>query len=184
MAGSLEGNKIFAAILTAGIIGVGSAVVSGILYHPHELEEPVYKVEVAAEGGGEAAGGGEQAAEAKPIAELLASASPEKGATVAKKCASCHSFEKGGPNKVGPDLYGVVGRPIASHEGFAYSDALSAKKGESWDYEHLNAFLTNPKAYAPGTKMSFAGIAKDTDRADVIAYLRTLADQPVPLPGS
>lgn len=183
MAGSLEGNKIFAAILTAGIIGVGSGVLSGILYHPHELEEPVYKVEVAAAEGAKE-GGGEQAAEAKPIGELLASASVEKGEAYAKKCAACHSFEKGGPNKVGPNLWGVVGRPIASHEGFSYSEALSGKKDQKWDYEHLNAFLTNPKAYAPGTKMSFAGISKDADRADVIAYLRTLADNPEPLPGS
>jgi cytochrome c len=185
MAGSLEGNKIFAALLTAGIIGVGSAVVSGILYHPHELEEPVYKVEVAAtEGGGEGAGGEEAAAEAKPIAELLAAASPEKGEAVAKKCTSCHSFDKGGANKVGPNLYGVIGRPIGSHEGFAYSEALAGKKDQPWDYQHLSDFLTSPKTYAPGTKMSFAGIAKDTDRADLIAYLRTLADQPAPLPGS
>ena len=181
MAGSLEANKIFAAILTAGIIGAGSALFSGILYHPHELEEPVYVVEAAATEG-EAAGAAEE--EAKPIGVLLASASVENGEKAAKKCASCHSFDKGGANKVGPNLYGVVNRPIASHEGFSYSEALAGKSSEAWDYEHLNAFLTSPKSYAPGTKMSFAGLSKEGERADVIAYLRSLADEPAPLPGS
>ena len=182
MAGSLEGNKIFAAILTAGIVGVGSSVISGILYHPRELEEPVYVVEAPAEGGGggEAAGAAEQ--EAQPITALLASASVEDGEKAVKKCASCHSFEQGGPNKVGPNLWGVVNRPIASHEGFSYSDALASKKDQVWDYDHLSHFLRNPKEYAPGTKMSFAGISKDKELADVIAYLRTLSDQPAPLP--
>ena len=184
MAGSLEGNKIFAAVLTAGIIGVGSGVMSGILYHPHELEEPVYKVEAAATEGEAAGAGGGGAAEEQPqpIGPLLAAASAENGEKAAKKCASCHSFDQSGANKVGPGLWGVVNRPIASHEGFSYSEALAGKKDQVWDYDHLNAFLTNPKAYAPGTKMSFAGIAKDKDRADVIAYLRSLADQPAPLP--
>ena len=125
MAGSLEGNKLIAAVLTAGIIGVGSAVFAGILYHPHQLEEPVYRVEAAAtEGGGEAA----PAAEAQPIGVLLASASAEKGEKAAKKCAACHSFDKGGANKVGPNLWGVVNRPIGSHEGFSYSDGAGRQE--------------------------------------------------------
>ena len=180
MAGSLEGNKLMAAVLTAGIIGVGSAVFAGLLYHPHQLEEPVYRVEAAAtEGGGEAA----PAAEAQPIGVLLASASVENGAKAAKKCAACHSFDKGGANKVGPNLWGVVNRPIGSHEGFSYSEVLAGKSADPWDYDHLNQFLISPKAYAPGTKMSFAGISKEAERADVIAYLRSLADEPAPLPG-
>jgi cytochrome c len=181
MAGSLEGNKIFAAILTAGIIGVGSGVLASILYHPHELEEPVYRVEAAA--GGEGGATEEAPAEAQPIGALLAAASAENGEKAAKKCAACHSFDKGGANKVGPNLYGVVNRPIASHEGFSYSEALTGKSGETWDYEHLDQFLLNPKTYAPGTKMSFAGVSKDAERADLIAYLRSLADEPAPLPG-
>lgn len=179
MAGSLEGNKIFAAVLTAGIIGVGSGVLSGIFYHPSQLEQPVYQVAVPEE----PAGGGEEApAEPAPIGPLLAAASVESGEKAAKKCASCHNFDPSGENKVGPGLYGVVNRPIASHEGFNYSEALSGKSGETWDYDHLNHFLLNPKAYAPGTKMAFAGISKDSERADVIAYLRSLAEQPAPLP--
>lgn len=182
MAGSLEGNKLVAAVLTAGIVGVGSAVFAGLLYHPHKLEEPVYRVEAAATegGGGEAA----PAAEAQPIGVLLAAASADNGAKVAKKCAACHDLSSANTNKVGPGLWNVVNRPIASHEGFSYSEALSGKSGDAWDYDHLNAFLTSPKAYAPGTKMSFAGISKEGERADVIAYLRTLSDSPAPLPGS
>jgi cytochrome c len=181
MAGSLEGNKLVAAVLTAGIVGVGSAVFAGLLYHPHELAEPVYRVEAAAtEDGGEAA----PAEEAQPIGVLLASASVESGQAAAKKCAACHSFEEGGANKVGPGLWGVVNRPIAGHEGFAYSEALAAKSDQVWDYDHLNEFLASPKTYAPGTKMSFAGISKEAERADVIAYLRSLAAEPAPLPGS
>lgn len=179
MAGSLEGNKIFAAILTAGIVAVGSSVLAGLLYHPHHLEEPVYTVAAAPTAGG----GKAEAAADKPIGELLASAKPDAGAAIAKKCAACHSFDKSSPNKVGPGLWNVVNRPIAAHEGFSYSDALSGKKDQHWDYDHLNAFLTSPKAYAPGTKMTFAGLPKESDRADVIAYLRTLADSPAPLPG-
>ncbi len=181
MAGSLEGNKLVAAVLTAGIIGAGSSVFANLLYKPHELEEPVFKIEAAATESTPAPAAA--AADSKPIGVLLASANADEGAKIAKKCAACHSFEKGGPNKVGPDLWGVVGRPIAEHEGFSYSSALSEKKGQNWDYDHLNNFITSPKAYAPGTKMTFAGLSKDSERADVIAYLRTLADTPVPLPG-
>jgi cytochrome c len=181
MASSLEGNKIMAAVLTAGIVASASGVLSRLIYAPHELEEPVYKIAVAEE----AAGGGEAAAEAEaqPIGVLLASANPEAGTAVAKKCASCHTFAQGEPNRVGPNLYNTVNRPVAQHEGFAYSDALKAYGGE-WNYDRLSAFLANPKAEVPGTKMSFAGIAKDQERADLIAYLRTLSDAPVPLPGS
>jgi cytochrome c len=181
MAGSLEGNKIAAAVLTAGIVGVGSAVFSGILYHPHELEEPVYVVEAAVT---EEAAEAPAEAEAQPIGPLLAAASVESGESAAKKCAACHSFESGGANKVGPNLWDVVNRPIGGHEGFSYSAALTEKSDQVWDYEHLNGFLLNPKGYAPGTKMSFAGIRSDTERADIIAYLRSLADEPAPLPGS
>lgn len=122
---------------------------------------------------------------ATPIAVLLASADAAAGEGVFKKCASCHSIEKGGPNKVGPDLWGIVERPIASHEGFSYSAAMTefSKGGtEKWTFEHLNAFLTAPKQHIPGTAMGFAGIKKDDERANLIMYLHTQADSPVPLP--
>lgn len=177
MASSLEGNKIIAAVLTAGIIASASGVFSRIIYRPHDLEENAYKIEVAeAEGAA-----GAEAAEAVPIATLLASANVENGQTVAKKCAACHTFEQGGADKVGPHLWDVVGRDIGSAPGFAYSSAM-AGHGGAWDYEALNAFLQDPKGYVPGTKMSFAGLRKDAERADLIAYMRTLSADPQPLP--
>jgi cytochrome c len=180
MASSLEGNKLAAAILTAGIIGVGSAVLSDLLYRPHVPKERAFPV--VATGGPAPAEQKIAPAPAEPIAVRLAAADVERGKAAAKKCASCHTFEKGGKNGVGPNLWGVVAAKKGHAEGFAYSQALLGTGGE-WTYEALDAFLTNPKAYAPGTKMSFAGIARPEERADLIAYLRTLADRPAPLPG-
>ena len=123
------------------------------------------------------------AAETASLASLMAGGDIAKGKKIAKKCAACHSFDKGGKNKVGPNLWGIVGRKIASHEGFAYSDALKAKSSEEWSYESLDAFLTKPKAYIPGTKMGFGGLKKPKDRANVLLFLRSLSDSPKPLPG-
>jgi len=123
------------------------------------------------------------AAPVEPIAVRLAAADVERGKAAAKKCASCHTFDKGGKNGVGPNLWNVVMAAKGHAEGFAYSQALLGTGGQ-WTYEALDAFLANPKAYAPGTKMSFAGISRPDERADLIAYLRTLADEPAPLPGS
>jgi cytochrome c2 len=178
MAASLETNKTLAALLTAGIIASGSGVVSRMLYHPHVPEENAYVIEVpeAAAQKGEAA-----TAEAVPLPALLAKANPEKGASEAKKCAACHSEEKGGAIKIGPPLWGVVGRDIASVDGFEYSEALRSKEGQ-WTFENILEFIHGPKAWAPGTKMTFAGIKSPEDRADLLVYLRTLSDQPVPLP--
>ena len=178
MAASLETNKALAALLAAGIIASGSGVISRILYHPSIPEENAYVIEVAeVEGGdGEAA-----AAAAVPLPVLLAEASPEEGEAAARKCAACHTFEPGGPSGIGPPLWAVVGRDIASVEGFAYSDALLAKEGE-WIFEAMDAFIADPRGWAPGTKMAFAGIRDPAERADLLVHLRTLADEPVPLP--
>jgi cytochrome c len=122
---------------------------------------------------------------AVPIAVLLASADAAAGETVFKKCASCHTVDKGGANKVGPNLYGLVDRPIASHEGFSYSAAITEfSQGGSvlWTWDHLNEFLLAPKQHIPGTSMGFAGLKKDDERANLIVYLHTMADSPVPLP--
>ena len=113
---------------------------------------------------------------------LLASADPAAGEKVFGKCKACHNAEKGGANQVGPNLWGVIGRPIAQHEGFSYSQALSSHAGATWTYDELNSYLTSPKAWAPGTKMTFAGLNKPEERANVIAYLRTKSDSPPPLP--
>jgi cytochrome c2 len=155
--------------------------VSDIIFEGQEAEAPGYVIEVAETGGEET--GGEAAGE-EPIAALLANADAGAGQSVAKKCAACHNFEKGGANKVGPALWNTVNRPVAAVEGFKFSDALKAfaEGGTVWDYEHLNGFLIAPKKYVSGTSMGFAGLKKPADRANVIAYLRSLADDPVPLP--
>ncbi|MGH6895191.1 MAG: c-type cytochrome [Geminicoccaceae bacterium] len=177
MASSLETNKALAALLTAGIIASGSGVISRIIYHPSMPEENAYVIEVPE---GETAGAAAEA-EVAPLPVLLAAASPEEGGGEAKKCAACHNFEPGGAAKIGPPLWGVVGRDIASAEGFAYSDALLEQEGE-WTFEALSGFLENPRGFAPGTKMAFAGVKDPEDRADVLVYLRSLAENPVPLP--
>jgi cytochrome c len=178
MASSLEVNKVLAAILTAGIVASGSGVISRIIYQPSMPEEAAYPIEVAAT---EGATEGDGAAPTVSLAALLADGSVEEGQTQARKCVACHSFEQGGPNKIGPALWGVLGRDIASHEGFAYSDALASKES-AWDYESLSAFVANPKEWAPGTKMAFAGLGDAEDRANLILYLRSLSDSPPPLP--
>ena len=181
MASSLEGNKILGAILTAGIIASAAGFASRILYSPHMLEEPVFRIAVEDTTAAETEAA--EATPATPLPVLLAAASAEAGEKVSKKCASCHSFDKGGANKVGPNLWGVVDRPIGKHEGFAYSEPMAAHGG-NWSWDDLNHFIAAPKEYLPGTKMSFAGLNKDTERADLLAYLRTLSDSPVALPAA
>jgi len=176
---SLEINKIVGAILTAGVIAMLTGFVANIVSHRAPLEEMAYTVAPSEPSASTAA---EAEPMLEPIAPLLAAASVDSGQGVAKKCATCHTFEEGGANKIGPNLYDVVNRPIGSHEGFSYSGAMQEKSSESWTYEHLNAFLAQPKDFVPGTKMSFAGLRKVEDRADLIAYLRTLSGSPAALP--
>ncbi|UHS62748.1 cytochrome c family protein [Agrobacterium vaccinii] len=176
-------NMAVGALLGTIFVLMSVSIASEGIFHAPAPEKEGYAI--VAETTGADSAGGEPAAVATPIAKLLASADAAKGETVFKKCTSCHSGEKGGPNKVGPDLYGVVGRPIASHEGFSYSAGMKdfSKGGaEKWDYDHLSYFIEAPKKHVPGTAMGFAGIKKETERADLIAYLRTLSDSPVPLP--
>jgi cytochrome c len=180
---SFELNKVIGGLLGTVFVVFSVGLVSDALFASPAPEKPGFAIEAAEEpaGGGAAAG----PAEPKPIAELLPAASAEKGAAIFKKCEACHSGEKGGPNKVGPDLWDIVDRPVAEHEGFSYSAGMKefSKGGsEKWTYDHLYHFLLSPKNYVKGTAMGFAGLKKDEDRADVIAYLRTLSDSPKPLP--
>jgi cytochrome c len=180
---SFEFNKVMGALLGTVFIIFSIGIISDSIFAAPVPEKAGFAI-VAAEPEEGAAGGAEAAAEVS-IAALLASANADAGAAVFKKCAACHSIEKGGPNKVGPDLWDVVNRPIASHEGFAYSSAMKdfSEGGKVvWDYDHLNHFLASPKGYVKGTAMGFAGLKKDDERANLIAYLRSQADSPAPLP--
>ena len=177
---SFEFNKMAGAVLGTALMVFGLHTLAGFIYHAETPEKPGFAVEVAEAATGEAAGGEEVAAVS--LGTLLASADATKGAAGVKACAACHDFTKGGPNKTGPNLYGIVGRNHGVHEGFAYSDALKAKAAEPWSYEQLDAFLKAPKEAIPGNKMAFGGVKKDQARADIIAYLATLSDSPVPFP--
>ena len=180
---SFEFNKIAGAVLGTALLVFGLNELSKIIYHAPEPEKQGFAVEVAeAAGTGEAAEGTAEAAPAESLGTMLASADATKGQAVFKACAACHDGSKGGPNKVGPNLWGIVGRNHGIHEGFAYSDAMAALKDKPWDYAALNEFLTNPKKTIPGTKMAFGGLKKDEDRANLLAYLQTLSDSPVPFP--
>jgi len=170
---SFEWNKIIASVLTALIIAMVSGILANQLVRPKELEKPVFLVQGAEQ---TAAAPAEQPAAAKlePIGPLLAKADPKRGEQVAKVCQTCHTFNKGEPNKIGPNLWDVTEEQIASVPGYQFSSALEKDKNEKWDPEKLNQWLANPQSFAKGTKMTFAGFPKAQDRADVIAYLNTL----------
>jgi len=170
-------NTIAGWVLFAGIVALGSSIVAGEIFHSERPEKGGYPIEgVVQEGEG-------AAAPEQPIEFFLAKADPAKGQQVFNKCAACHNAEKGGANQLGPNLWGVLGEPIGQGKGFAFSDAL-AKKGGTWDWDSLSKWLSSPKAFAPGTKMTFAGLSNPEDRANVIAFLNTHSDAPKPLPAA
>ncbi|WP_439595431.1 c-type cytochrome [Falsiroseomonas sp.] len=176
---SLEVNKVFAAVLTAGVVFMVSGVIGGAIVHPRKLETSA----LAPAAPPAAAAPAAAPAEVQPIGPLLAAASADNGRQIAQRaCASCHNFVQGGPNGVGPNLWGVVNGPHAHVEGFNYSAAMRALHDKPWDYEALNAFLTRPAAAIPGTRMAYAGMSSINQRADVIVFLRSLAAEPAPLP--
>jgi len=177
---SFELNKIIGAILGTLLFVMGVGFLAEAIYEPAHGSGPGYDLP------GAPADAGPTDTTTPPavadIGTLLAAADPKAGEGAAKKCQSCHDFTDGGPNKTGPNLYDVVGRAIASHPGYTYSDDLSKHKADTWTYENLNAWLTAPKAFAAGTKMGYGGDKDDQDRANIIAYLSTLAKSPKPFP--
>jgi cytochrome c len=176
---SFELNKIAGAILGVCLFLMALNVLSGVLFAPRKAGDAGYALPAPQEE--PAAGAQQAAAPSEPLPVLLAKADAGKGQAAARKCTSCHTFAKGEPNKVGPNLYAVIGRPVASHPGFNYSAALKSKGGE-WTYEDMDKFVANPKGAVPGTTMAFAGVPQAGERADLLAYLRTLSDNPAPLP--
>lgn len=177
---ALELNKLAGAVLLTGLLLMVVNKVGDAFFATAEPGE----AQIALGEGGDAPAAPKQAAAApviEPIAPLLAAADPAAGRNSFKKCATCHTPDKGGANRVGPNLWNVVGAERAQHEGYSYSQAMAEKDG-TWSYEDLNTFLVNPKGFVPGTKMAFAGIKSAKERADLIAYLRSLADNPQPLP--
>ena len=181
MSSSLEFNKIAAAVLTAGITLMVANFVAELLVHPSLPDENAFPITVSDESGNSDSGAPKEEAAEIDLVALLNAGDAAKGEKLAKKCTACHSFDNGGPNKVGPALYNVVGANIAGKDGYNYSSTLSGMSGETWTYENLFAFLSKPKAFAPGTKMSFAGLKKPPQAADMIAYLRQQSDNPPPV---
>ena len=171
----LKFNKVAAGFLLAALLAMAGYKLSEVLVPHQKLAQNAYPIEVQVASAPAAAKGPE------PILALLASADVEAGIKTAKKCTACHVFDKGGKNKVGPGLWNIVNADKANVDGFSYSAALAEMDG-GWDYQALNTFLYKPKAYVAGTKMNFAGLKKPQDRANIIAYLRSLADAPAALP--
>jgi cytochrome c len=182
---SFEWNKIAGWVLAAFLVIMGITTATGSIFSPHKPEKPGYDVcannecEAAADAGGSAA-----AAPAYDLGTLLAAADPVKGETTFKKCATCHSIEKGGPNKSGPNLWNILNRNHGSAPGFAYSAGVKAKVAEAYSYEVMNLWIENPKAAVPGNKMSFAGLRKPEERADLLAYLNKMSDSSVAFPAA
>lgn len=176
----VDANNVLTAILAAIVFAMTLGLVGKMLFQPEQLAQQVYAPEVA-----EAvptAAEAPAAAAIEPIGPLLAAADVDAGKKTAKKCTACHTFDEGGAQKIGPNLWNVVDRNVSAVSGYGYSAALEGKSGESWSYENLNLFLIKPKDWAPGTKMAFAGLKKAKDRANLIAYLRSLSSNPAPLP--
>ena len=168
-------NTIAGWVLFAGIVALGSSIVATGYFHserPEKMGYPIAGVQEEGQGG---------AAAEQPIEAYLAKADPAKGQQVFNKCMACHNADKGGANQLGPNLWDVIGEPFGQGKGFAFSDALS-KKGGTWNWDNLSKWLTSPRTFAPGTKMTFAGLGDPQERADVEAFLNTKSDSPQPLP--
>jgi cytochrome c len=168
-------NTIAGWVLGGGIVALGLTIASGMYFQPHE-EKQGYVIQ----GVESSEGGGAEAA--VPLATLLASADVAKGEAIFKKCVACHTIAQGGPNGIGPNLYGTLGKPHGHLPNFAYSDALKAVPG-NWDWEGMGQWLANPKKYAPGNKMTFAGLGNPEERAAVLLYINSQGSN-LPLPAA
>ena len=173
-----EWNKIFGAVLGSLLIVTAIGHIGNELVHKTDPETRGFQVEVAED---QPSSSGPVKKEIESVLPLLTTASVDAGAKVFKKCAACHTVDKGGAHKVGPNLWNIINANTASKDGFVYSEALKGLNN-NWSYEELNKYLYKPMKYAPGTKMSFVGLKKVKDRANVIAYLRSLSDNPAELP--
>ncbi len=177
---SFEINKIVAAVLMVALLVIGIGKLSDVIFHVEKPETPGYAVEV--EQVSTASSSTTTAVDEKvDIAALMAMGDIASGEKIFKKCAACHSIIKGGKNAIGPALYNVVGRKVGSVEDYKYSKALASYEKE-WTLEELNGYLIKPAKWIKGTKMAFAGLRKEADRASVIKYLNANSDSPVPLP--
>jgi cytochrome c len=177
---SFELNKIIAAILMVALLVIGLGKIADGIFYVKKPERPGYQVEVESQSTSSATQVTEMG-EKIDIAAIMALGDVASGEAIFKKCAACHSIKKGGANKIGPALYGVVGSKVGSASDYKYSNAL-ASYGKEWTFEELNGFLTKPGSYLKGTKMSYAGLRKEADRASVIKYLNQNSDNSIPLP--
>lgn len=176
---SFELNKVLGAVLGTCLVLLALNIGANALFAPQAPAKPGFAIAAAKPEGGEATAAKEPEV---PLPTLLAKANVDKGKNTAKQCQACHTFEKGGPNRVGPNLWGIVDDERGKDRGgFNFSQAMKTKGGK-WTFDELNKFLKSPRDYIPGTAMTFAGINNDQQRADVIAFLDTLSDNPVPLP--
>jgi len=180
---SFELNKIAGAVLGAALAIVAINEFANLAVAPHTLEKAAYAIDTGEADTAVAATTGGAAEEGPSLGALLATADIAKGQKVFKKCGTCHTSEEGGANKIGPNLYAIVGRAKGASSGFSYSDALVSMGGD-WSYEDLDAFLKKPKDFMKGTKMSFSGIKKPADRADLVLFLRSLGSDAVALPSA
>ena len=178
---SFELNKIIGAILLVALLVIGIGKVSNLVFKVNKPEKSNYKVELDVETAGTKGDEEPVQREIVDIAALLSTGDLAHGEKVFKKCSACHSIKSGGGNKIGPALYNVVGRKVGALDDYKYSKAL-AEYSKNWSFEELNGFLLKPKDWIKGTKMAYAGLRKEKDRASVILYLNKYSDSPLPLP--